>query len=123
MSMIICKNCGKVASWNYHFQSYMCLSCHHRYVKTIPEGVWYLTYVVFDNLENRLFNAICVEKIRIDAVNRERAYEKARRKWNDIFQETYNGETYRGWDGVEYPHSPKVIFEVEVFEEDYIKEL
>jgi len=69
---------------------------------------WYLSYVEFDGLENRISDAIRPERVALKAIAENSATEEATHLWK---QRLAKG-TYRGWDDNTYPHSPRVICEI-----------
>lgn len=71
-------------------------------------GKWYLCYVVFDGLENRIAEAMGQKRVDLKATDEKVAVEEATNLWK---QKLAKG-TYEGWDGNTYPHSPCVTYEI-----------
>ncbi len=72
-------------------------------------GVWYLVYDGFDAMENEIGLAQVEEKEELEASTEQEAIKEAKKLWATLSKRK---NTYKGWDGVTYPHSPRLIYEV-----------
>ena len=71
-------------------------------------GKWYLCYIEFEGLENRITDALRREKVSLEATDEEGAVEEATGLW----KQRLGKGTYEGWDHNTYPRSPRVIYEI-----------
>ena len=71
-------------------------------------GKWFLVFEDFDSMENEIGSARVTTKKELSSEERTPALFEAR----DMYFEYYNKNQQKGWDKVDYPHSPRVILEI-----------
>jgi hypothetical protein len=74
------------------------------------KGKWYLRYLEFDSMENRIEAAQIKSRVELAAKSEEEAIREAKKKWDELLAKG----TYAGWDGQTYPQQPRVIYFYEV---------
>ena len=108
-----CTDCGKVVASHFCGQGINVVVSEEDFYKIQrhkcknKEGKWYLTYQEFCNLENHKDAALIIEKVELKSSNKAEAIKEAK----DLWKKRIATGKYKGWDDIEYPNSPKLIYE------------
>jgi hypothetical protein len=74
----------------------------------MSRGTWLLIYTDFDKLENR--DPVQENRKALSATTEQEAVREAKAQWSTIASKKYKG--YGMWEETEYPHSPRLRYEV-----------